>query len=79
VVQCVPLIVATPWQGSCFGLTFSKPCQYNCSDTNVYVGFCEVSLKAKQSTLQKTFTWEKKSSKGCANWEMACCNVGISH
>jgi hypothetical protein len=73
------LVVAIPWQGSCFGLTFNKPCQYNYSDTNVYMGLREVSLKATQSTLQIQITWKKKSSKGCANWEMACYNAGISH
>jgi hypothetical protein len=54
------LVVATPWQGSCFGPTFSKPCQYNSSDTNVYVGVHEVSLEATQFTLQKQITWRKK-------------------
>jgi hypothetical protein len=36
-------------------------------------------LKATQFTLQKKITWRKKLSKGCANWEMACCNASISH
>ncbi len=46
VVRCSPLGLVAPWQGSCFGCTFNKTCQYVCNDANVYLGFGEVNLKA---------------------------------
>jgi hypothetical protein len=63
-VSCGPLALVALWQGSCFGHAFNKTCQYVYNDINVCVGFREVSLKATQSTLQKTITWTKKSGKG---------------
>ncbi len=46
VVRYNPLGLVAPWQGSCFGHTFNKTCQYVCNDANVYLGFGEVNLKA---------------------------------
>ncbi len=57
VANCVPLKLVTPWQGSCFGHAFNKTCQYVCNDTNVYIDFWEVNLKATQHTVQKTIIW----------------------
>jgi len=54
VVSCVPLKLAAPWQGSCFGHAFSKTCQYACNDAIICLGFWEDILKATQLTLQKT-------------------------
>jgi hypothetical protein len=56
VVSCTPLALSVPWQGSCFGHVFNKACQYACNDTNVCVGFCEVSLKGTQFTLKIIIT-----------------------
>jgi len=56
VASCTPFALSIPWQGFCFGLVFNKACQYACNDTNVCVGFHEVSLKGTQFTLQKTIT-----------------------
>jgi hypothetical protein len=44
--SCGPLGLTTPWQGSCFGHTFSKACQYVFNDIKKFIGFKEVSLKA---------------------------------
>ncbi len=68
-----------PQQGSCFGHAFSKTCQYGYNDTNVCVGFWEVSLKATQFALQKTITWTKKFNKGHNEQQRACLHVGLSH
>jgi hypothetical protein len=64
VVNYVPLKLASPWQGSCFGHAFSKTCQYVHNDATICFGFWAVSLKATHLALQKTITWTKKSSKG---------------
>jgi hypothetical protein len=46
VVNCVPLKLVAPWQGSCFGHAFSKACQYAYNDAPKCLGFGKVSLKA---------------------------------
>jgi hypothetical protein len=38
-VSCVPLKLATPWQGSCFGHVFSKTCQYVHNDATICLRF----------------------------------------
>ncbi len=53
VVSYIPLELSIFGHGSCFGLTFSRACQYVCNDANVFIGCREVSLKTTQSTLQK--------------------------
>lgn len=78
-VKCAPLALTILWQVSCFGHAFNKKCQYAYNDTNVYVGFWEVSLKATHSTLHKTITWTKKFGKGHNEWQKACFDVRISH
>jgi hypothetical protein len=45
-VNCVPLKLATPWQGSCIGHAFNKACQYVCNNATICLGFREVNLKA---------------------------------
>jgi len=60
-VKCVPLALATPWQGYNFGHVFNKTCEYVLNGTNVYVDFHEVIyLKATQSSLQKNNCMDKK-------------------
>jgi hypothetical protein len=66
-VKCAPLTLTVLRKVSCFGHAFNKECQYAYNDTNVYVGFWEVSLKATHSTLHKTITWTKKFGKGHTN------------
>jgi hypothetical protein len=46
VVNCVPLALATSWQGSHFGHVFNKACQDATNDAIVCFAFQEVSLKA---------------------------------
>ncbi len=53
IVSYIPLELSIFGHGSCFGLAFTKTCQYACNDTNVSIGFHEVSLKTTQSMLQK--------------------------
>jgi hypothetical protein len=79
IINYVPLKLITPWQGSCFGHGFSKVCQYAYNDATICIGFKEVNLKAKQSTLQKTITWTKKFNKGQSEWMRACFDVGLCH
>jgi hypothetical protein len=79
VVSCGLLAFVVLWHGSCFDHVYTKTCQYACNDTNVYVGFREVSLKAIQSTLQKTITWIKKFGKGRSEWQRACLDARVSH
>jgi hypothetical protein len=59
----------TPWKRSYFGNAFSKSCEYACTDVNICVGFQKVSLKAMQSTSEKTIAWIKKFDKGCNEWK----------
>jgi hypothetical protein len=37
-VNCGPLALLVPWQGSCFGHDFNKACQYVYNDINACVG-----------------------------------------
>ncbi len=78
-VSCAPLKLTTPWQGSCFGHVFSKPCQYACNDATICLGFREVNLKATQSTLQKIIMWIKKFGKGQSEWKRACVDASLCH
>jgi hypothetical protein len=39
VVNRVPLKLAIPQQGSCFGHVFSKACQYACNDATICLSF----------------------------------------
>jgi len=78
-VNRVPLKLVALWQGYCFGHAFSKVCQYACNDATICIGFQEVNLKAKQSTLQKTIIWIKKFSKGGGEWKRTCLDVSLCH
>jgi hypothetical protein len=51
VVKCVPLALATPWQGSYSSHVFNKACQNDYNDVNVCVGFQKFSLNATQCAL----------------------------
>ncbi len=46
VIRCALLALIVFWQTSCFGHAFRKACWCACNDTNVCVGFQEVSLMA---------------------------------
>jgi hypothetical protein len=43
VISCTPLALLVP-SSKVHVHAFNKTCQYACNDTNVFVGFCEVSL-----------------------------------
>jgi hypothetical protein len=49
----------------------SKVCLHVTNEEKVCQGM-KVSLENPQSTLQKTITWTKKSSKGRQEWEAPC-------
>jgi hypothetical protein len=78
-VNCAPLKLVAPWQGSCFGHAFSKACQYACNDATICLGFWEVNLKATQSTLQKIIMWIKNFGKGRSEWKRACVDASLHH
>jgi hypothetical protein len=46
-VKHAPLAFTIIWQVSCFGHAFNKECQYAYNDTNVCVGFWEVSWRPR--------------------------------
>jgi hypothetical protein len=64
VVNCEVLGMEKNFQGTCFGDTFFKACQYG----TIQFSFCKnlkhISIKSTQFDLQKCKTWPKKSKKG---------------
>jgi RNase H-fold protein (predicted Holliday junction resolvase) len=51
--------------------------QYAIDDAKVYQGFSKISLKAIQTSLQKTITWTKKLRKGKQEWKNVYIIVGL--
>ncbi len=41
------------------------------------IGLNHVNVKVAQGSLQKKFTWTKKSRKGQQEWEKACVEMGL--
>jgi hypothetical protein len=77
VVNCESIGLEESFQGTYFGHTFSKACQYGIAKEKVCRNLKYVFIKFAQANLQKCITWLKKSKKGIHEWNKACVEIEI--
>lgn len=77
VVNCKPLEIDEPYDGTYFRHVMSKAYQYGTNDIVVCARMTCVRLKDAHAPFQKTVTWTKKSGKDIIEWDKACVEVGL--
>ncbi len=77
VVSCDNLRLKEPFQGTYFGHSMLKLCQYGVRYEKVFVGLHQVSIESSHANIQRCIMWRKKSRKECHEWTKACINARL--